>query len=578
MKPVLDTVLGESRGGLREMAVKYNPGLPGWLRLSEGVVAGLPRDPFQSVAWIMLGLGVLTVVGACANFLHQYFALTVVSRTVARVRREVFAHVVNLPLATVMGAEGGRGASDAVSRVVNDTATLSVGFNAVLSKALAQLSKGVAAFGAAMVVNPWVAVGVVPVAVVMGVVIKKLGTRIRRASRKALASQSGLYAAAAAAMAGLRVVKVHTTEMAEAARFGVMSDEVVKQELKMRTARALASPLVELLAIVVLGGLVLGGVWVILEKGLDARGFVLAIGALGGAGAQLKPLTGLINDVQQSSGAASRIVQVLGLAVEGPRGEGVPRLMRHKGSVRFEGVRLTYPGAAEASLRGVTLEVPAGATYAFVGPNGSGKTSLLSLVPRLFDPDVGGGRVLVDGVDVRGVELSSLRSQVGVVTQETVLFSGTIGENIAYGSPRATEGEVLDAARRARALGFIEEKGGLSAPVGEGGNGLSGGQRQRLAIARAILRDPAILILDEATSMIDAESEAQIAAALREFVEGSEHGKRTCLIVAHRLSTVVHADQIVVMEGGRVADVGKHAELLERCPVYRGLAERQLMG
>jgi ABC-type multidrug transport system fused ATPase/permease subunit len=324
--------------------------------------------------------------------------------------------------------------------------------------------------------------------------------------------------------------------------------------------------------------LVLGGVWVILEKGLDARGFVLAIGALGVAGAQLKPLTGLINDVQQSSGAASRIVQVLGLAVEGPRGEGVPRLMRHKGSVRFEGVRLTYPGAAEASLRGVTLEVPAGATYAFVGPNGSGKTSLLSLVPRLFDPDVGGGRVLVDGVDVRGVELSSLRSQVGVVTQETVLFSGTIGENIAYGSPRATEGEVLDAARRARALGFIEEKGGLSAPVGEGGNGLSGGQRQRLAIARAILRDPAILILDEATSMIDAESEAQIAAALREFVEGSEHGKRTCLIVAHRLSTVVHADQIVVMEGGRVADVGKHAELLERCPVYRGLAERQLMG
>jgi subfamily B ATP-binding cassette protein MsbA len=222
----------------------------------------------------------------------------------------------------------------------------------------------------------------------------------------------------------------------------------------------------------------------------------------------------------------------------------------------------------------VDLVVRHGERVAVVGPNGSGKSTLLSMVPRLFDPDEGDGAVLIDGRDIREVSIRSLRRQIGVVTQETVLFRGTIRENIAYGADDAGDERIIAAARRARAEEFIAAMpGGYDAMVGERGLTLSGGQRQRLAIARAILRDPAILILDEATSMIDADSEAKIAEAIADFTRG-----RTCLIVAHRLSTVIGADRIVVMDRGRIVDEGRHAELLARCEVYRLIARRQLVG
>jgi ABC-type multidrug transport system fused ATPase/permease subunit len=208
---------------------------------------------------------------------------------------------------------------------------------------------------------------------------------------------------------------------------------------------------------------------------------------------------------------------------------------------------------------------------AIVGPNGCGKTTLLSLLPRLFEPDA--GTILIDGVDIARVSIGSLRAQIGVVTQDAALFTGTIGANIAYATAGASEEQVRTAARKARAEEFILAKpDGYDTLLGEGGSGLSGGQRQRLCIARAVLRDPAILILDEATSMIDADSEQKIADALAEFSRG-----RTCLIVAHRLSTVVHADRIVVMNQGRIEDVGRHAELLERSATYRLIASTQLV-
>jgi subfamily B ATP-binding cassette protein MsbA len=197
---------------------------------------------------------------------------------------------------------------------------------------------------------------------------------------------------------------------------------------------------------------------------------------------------------------------------------------------------------------------------------------LLSLVPRLYDPDA--GMLLIDGQNVRDFSVRSLRRQIGVVTQETVMFSGTIRQNISYGSTEASEAEILDAARKSRALEFIERLPlGLDTPVAEQGLSLSGGQRQRLAIARAILRNPAILILDEATSMIDAESEHLIGEAITDFTKG-----RTCLIVAHRLSTVVQADRIVVMEQGKIVDIGRHTDLLSRCSVYQRLVRTQLVG
>lgn len=219
-------------------------------------------------------------------------------------------------------------------------------------------------------------------------------------------------------------------------------------------------------------------------------------------------------------------------------------------------------------VQDLSIDVMPGQRWCVLGPNGSGKTTLLGLVPRLYDPSR--GRVLIDGVDIASVGVRSLREQIGVVTQETVLFRGTILHNIAYGTG-ADEARVRDAAMRARAHEFIDRlPKGYQTMLGEGGAGLSGGQRQRLSIARAILRDPAILILDEATSMIDPESEAGIGEALGEFSKG-----RTTLIVAHRLSTVIDCDSIVVLEGGRVVDRGTHGELLERCELYQRLVRSQ---
>ncbi|HZW08159.1 MAG TPA: ATP-binding cassette domain-containing protein, partial [Phycisphaerales bacterium] len=290
-------------------------------------------------------------------------------------------------------------------------------------------------------------------------------------------------------------------------------------------------------------------------------------------------LTGLYTDLQATGAASTRLRELLGLQRDDARDAGKPALAPHRSSIELQGVTLTYPGAETPALRSVSLTVRHGETVAIVGPNGSGKTTLLSLLPRVLEPDRGPdgaptGRVLVDGVDVAGVTLSSLRRQIGVVTQETALFKGSVFWNIAYGVEEGvSEERVREAARKARAEEFIAAKpGGYEFEIGEGGSGLSGGQRQRLCIARAVLRDPSILILDEATSMVDADSERQIAEALAEFSRG-----RTCLIVAHRLSTVVHADRIVVMNAGRIEDVGTHAELLARSETYRLIAARQLL-
>jgi ABC-type multidrug transport system fused ATPase/permease subunit len=589
--PILQNILPEAGRRGRTLAELVAPAVERASRLGIEVPASwlerLPTDPFTTVVWVVVGLGALTVAGAACNFLHAYCSLTIVSRVIANIRRDAFRRAVHLPLRTVIGA----GSSDTVSRIVYDSATLASGLNALLSRATAQVTKGAAAMVVAFVLDWRLALVAVVVAPVLATVMRKLGKRIRRASRRALQSQAELYRMANQTLgpAGLRVVKVYTTERMEAGRFHRINKEVVRQELRVRTARALASPLIETLTIFVLGGLALVAAKAIITGDLDPRRFLLVFGSLGMAAAQLKPLTGFINDIQQASAAAERIGHLLGMETEPGQGRDAagrrrPNLPRHRESIVFEGVTLTYPGAEAPALAEVSLAVRRGETVAVVGPNGSGKTTLLSLVPRLFDPER--GRVLVDGRDIREYSVRSLRRQVGVVTQEVVLFHDTIRANIAYGAEGAgaTEAQVREAARRARAEEFILEKPeGYDTVVGEGGATLSGGQRQRLAIARAILRDPAILLLDEATSMIDADSEARIAEALAEFVRGDgsgapgERAGRTCLVVAHRLSTVMNADRIVVMDGGRIVDQGGHEELLGRCAVYRLIAQNQLL-
>jgi len=572
LKPVLTAILDPENGkNLPQLAMELNANThwPSWVhwRIPEPWIHSLPKGRFDAVIWIIVALGIGTVLGGAANFGHAFLSLTVVQRTVAGIRREAFHRVLRLPLKDVVG----QGASDKISRIVNDTGVLEGGFSALLSKAVSQFFRGAAAFTAAFIIEWRLTLAAIVVAPLLYTIIRRLGKRVRRASKSAAQSTSLLLGAATEAMQGLRVVKVHTNERYEAGRFHRINKDVMRQMFRARTAKALASPLVEVSAIVVLGGLSLIAAKAIIDGNLRPESFILAIVSLGAAGEALRPLTSLANDIQQSSGAAGRIRELMSAPAEPGHDTKLPRLPRHAIGIEFRGVTFTYPGATRPALDRVSLTVRHGQRVAIVGPNGSGKTTLLGLVPRLFDPSE--GAVLVDGQDIRGFSVRSVRRQIGVVTQETVLFRGTIRSNIAYGAEDVTPERIGAAARMARADGFIEAlPQGYDTPVGEQGLTLSGGQRQRIAIARAVLRDPAILILDEATSMIDADSEGKIGEALDEFARG-----RTCLVVAHRLSTVVSADQIVVMDQGKIVDVGRHEELLKRCPTYRLIAERQLV-
>jgi ABC-type multidrug transport system fused ATPase/permease subunit len=573
VKPILDAVLGEGKD-LPALAASFNTTIDAkapplsFLRIPDGWIARLPAgDPFVALVWIMVALVVLSILGATATFLHSYLSLTVVNSTVSAVRRRAFRAIIHAPLREVLE----RGAADPVSRIVNDSGRLADGLNVLLSKTLLQGAKGIAGLGTALWFSWKVTLAAMIAAPLLYTVIRKLGKRIRRASGAAMESQGELTRVATESLQGLRVVKVHDAEGFETGRFHSINKRVLRELNKVRTARALASPLTETLTLVALGLMTLLAGRAILHGHLDPSNFILAIVALAVAGASLKPLTALAHDIQTSTPAAQRLRELISLAHEPGHDSSLPRLDRHCASIEFRGVTFTYPGRETPALREVSLTIPCGQRVAFVGSNGCGKTTLLSLLTRLFDP--GAGSVRIDATDISRVGVRSLRRQVGVVTQETVLFRGTIRENITYGS-WSDDASIVNAAKRARAHDFITRlPNGYDTDVSEQGLSLSGGQRQRIAIARAILRDPSILILDEATSMIDAESEAQIASALLEFSRG-----RTCLIVAHRLSTVINCDRIVVMDAGTILDQGTHDELLRRCGLYQQLIRHQFPG
>ena len=554
-----------------EFLLRKNQSLGQWINQNAPWVPAeftehLPKDAFGGVVVIFVALLVMTAIGAAANFGHQYLALTLCVRTVAEIRHDVFKHAVNLPLGTVLQ----RGASDLVSRTVRDSAELQRGLVALTGKTVAQITKGGAAFLAAVWFD-WRITLVALVAVpVLAIPLRKFGKRIRKGVRGSLRAQADLLRVSNESMQGIRAVKSATAEAESIRRFDAVNAIVLREEMRVRFAQSMSSPIVESIAIVAICVLALIAARQIIDGKLEFDTFVLSLGALAAAGGSLKPIAGFVNDIQAASAPAERLEEVMKVAREDAGERRKQPLPQHKREIRFEDVSFRYAGADVDALQDVNLVIQHGERVAFVGGNGCGKTTLLSMLSRLFVPSA--GRVLVDGADIAQHGLKTVRAQVGVVTQDAFLIRGSITENIRFGHDTPSDEAVRLAARRAYAESFIDRlPDGFATVVAEGGTSLSGGQRQRLSIARAVLRDPRILILDEATSQVDAESEDLINTAITEFGAG-----RTTLVIAHRLSTVLAADRIVVMDAGRIVATGRHDELLASCAAYQRIARTQL--
>ncbi|MGE5502139.1 MAG: ABC transporter ATP-binding protein [Ignavibacteriales bacterium] len=416
--------------------------------------------------------------------------------------------------------------------------------------------------------DPLLSVAVLVVAPLVGWVMRRFSKRTTKAARGAMVETSALSTAIMESLDGIKIVKIENREAYEEARVTEVIDRRQRHLIKGANARATAAPATETLMTLVTAGVLAYAGWRSLSGQMNVGAFVAFLAALGMASQSMRQLANLQTVMAEGLIAARRLFAALDVEAEVRDAPGARELPRGETTVRFEDVTFTY-GAEEPVLDHVNLEVRRGETIALVGPSGGGKSTILNLIPRFYD--VTGGKVTIDGTDIRDVTLASLRHQIALVTQEPFLFDDSIRANIAYAHPEASQDQIEEAARQAAAHDFIAElPHGYDTGVGEAGARLSGGQRQRIAIARAFLKDAPILLLDEATSALDTESEQQVQAALERLMAG-----RTTILIAHRLSTVRHADRIYVIDRGRVVETGSHASLVRKRGLYARLAKAQ---
>jgi len=505
------------------------------------------------------GLTLLMLIRGIGQYLNSYLIQWVGNRVVMDLRQQTFRHLQELSVGYFNATETG----EMISRTVNDSMLLERAVSTVLTDLVRQpiVLVGAAAYA---VTRDWrlalAALLVFPLCIVP---IALFGQRVRRAARQGQEWLSEMVSIMQESIRGVRIVKAFCMEEREAERFGHACRIFFRRTMRVVRAKALIEPLVMMLAAV---GLVLALCYAV-QLGMAWNEFVVMALALVLLYEPVKKLSKIHLSVEQSSAAADRIFEILdtpALVVDRADARDIGEPVRE---IRFE--RVTFRYGSEPVLREIDLTVSAGQRIALVGGSGAGKTTLVNLLPRFFD--VSEGRVLINGADLRSFTLHSLRLKMGMVTQDTFLFNDTVAANIAYGRPTAPQADIERAARQAYAHDFIQQlPQGYATPIGELGMTLSGGQRQRLAIARAMLNDPEILILDEATSALDTESERMVQKAIDQLVEG-----RTVFAIAHRLSTIMNCDRILVMERGRIVESGTHADLLTQSGIYRRLHDMQ---
>jgi subfamily B ATP-binding cassette protein MsbA len=533
----------------------------------------LPTTPFDTLVLVCVFVFVATVLKSIFKIWNSVLVSRIGNQVSLDLRNDFYRQILRLDMAHF--TEQGRG--DLMNRCTGDLGSVGQGVQRVFGQAVLEPLKMVVCLSIAAYVSWQLLLLTIIIAPLAGYTIHWLGKALKRTHKQAMQEASLILETLSETLGGIKLIKSFTMERSESDKFHETSKKLYRRQMKIVMYNSLVSPLTETLGLAMvmiaslLGGyLVLGqnthvfGI-LISDPALSHGEMAVFFAMLAGMADPARRLSNEFGYIQNGAAAADRIYEVLDIQpkiTDPPNPQPLPKLAQ---AITLDGVDFYYHRDKQV-LFDIHLDIRAGETIAVVGPNGCGKTTLVQLLPRLYDPTK--GRVAFDGVDIRDVRLHDLRLRFGMVTQETLLFNDTVANNIAQGDATASRAAIEAAARKAHAHGFIIDKlpHGYDSMVGPTGSRLSGGQRQRIALARAILRNPEVLILDEATSQIDVESEQLIHNVLEEFIRN-----RTTFLITHRPSTIALADRVLVMDAGRIVDLGTPSELAERCELYRRL-------
>lgn len=529
------------------------------------LVDSMRDDRVRAAAALAVILVALVLIGGIARYLQEYYAGIIGADISVQLAGEMYQNMMGLSLSFFEK----RGQGEILARFTNDIFMINRGLIGALVRLIREPVKVVFFLGIALYIHVWMTLLVLIVFPLAGYAIVRIGKKIRKYVRRSLENIGSMVTVAAETLTGILIIQGFNMQHYKTSHVIAELGKLRRQLVKTARANAAVGPVTEALLVLGLVVFMIAAAQSVENGTLDGGDLIMLFGTFAALMDPVRKLSSVNNMIQTSVASAERIFEYMDMRPDIVEKPDAKELAPMKESIVYENVSFSYDGKMEV-LKDVNLEIKMGEMVALVGFSGAGKTTMVKLLPRFYD--VTAGRITIDGIDIRDATLRSLRDQMGIVTQETVLFHESVRENIAAGDANMAEERIADAARAAHADEFIKAKlaNGFDTVIGDGGAGLSGGQKQRIAIARAIAKDPPILILDEATSSLDSESERAIQDAMKEFVQG-----RTTLVIAHRLSTIQQADRIVVFDDGQIVEMGTHSELLRNGGIYRRLYETQ---
>lgn len=551
-----------------------------WYRwITPSVQKYAPKDPFMTVVYLVLFVFFGTFIKAIFIYLHGIMVTRISNLAAYHVREMLYGKLLDYEV-NYFNREG---VTDAMSRMTGDVTTMTTGIGLLFGKMVREPVKLMTCLIGAAIVSWQLLILTILIAPIAGFLIHWLAKSIRRVVRKSLQQMSVMFGRLEESFRSIRIIKSFTRERFERSKFRRTNRKLYDIGMKIAKYDSLASPLTELLGMIMVFVGILAGAYLVMYEQTHLFGIpmcrspmtlgslLLFFALLAGAADPARRLSDFFTSFQSAVAAADRIYGLIDREIPLAEKTNADRLFRHVDSIVFENVCFEYE-PERPILKNISFEIKFGETIAIIGSSGCGKSTLLSLLLRFIDPQ--SGNIKIDGIPVESVRLRDLRGQMGLVTQEPILFNETVYNNIRYGKSTASDEEIILAAKQANAHDFIEKdlSEGYATMVGPGGGLLSGGQRQRIAIARGMVRDPAIFLLDEATSQIDLNSERIIHEALAEYV-----GSRTTIMVTHRLSVLPLADRIMVMQEGEILGFGTHEELMKTCDFYAKLRHSEIL-